>query len=187
MSSKKSRIGAIALGAIAAVVVGIGADAPPQTVDAGGLTFQVPATWKASKPSNSMRRAQLKIDAVKGDEEPAELVVTAFPGGAGGLDANLKRWQAWFKDENDQTAKIETKKVKGKNVEVVRVEAAGRYVAPVFPGSPEAHNKPHYRLLGAMVSADGTSYFIRLIGPEKTMVAARPAFDEALTTFKSGD
>jgi len=180
-------IGAVAVGAIVVVLTGVGADAPSQSVDAGGLTFQAPAAWKSSRPSNAMRRAQLKIDPVKGDEEAAELVVTALSGGAGGLEANIKRWQAWFKDANGETAKIETKKVKGKNVDVTRLEAAGRYVAPVFPGSPDVNDKPNYRLLGAMVQAGGTSYFLRLIGPDKTVIAARPAFDEAIASMKAAD
>src|SRR3954463_6163659 len=124
------------LGAIAIVLggLGLGADAPTQTIDAGGLTFQVPPSWKSIPPSSSMRRAELKVAPAEGDKEPAELVVFAFPGGAGTVEANIKRWQGQFKGDDGQPPKIETKVVKGKNVEVTRVETAGHYFPMTFPG-----------------------------------------------------
>ena len=73
--------------------------------------------------------------AVKGDEEPAELVVFAFPGGAGGVEANVKRWQSRVQGQDGNPPKIDTKVVKGKNVEVTRVEIAGHYVAAVLRGA----------------------------------------------------
>jgi hypothetical protein len=184
MSSIKSRVFGIALGAVA-VVVGLGADTPTQTIDANGLAFQAPAAWKSSKPSNPMRRAELRIAPVKGDKDQAELVVFAFPGGGGGTEANIKRWQGFFKDADGNPPKVETKVVKGKNVDVTRAETAGRYVAPVSPGSRELNNKPDYHLLGAIVQADDTGFFLRLIGPEKTVVAARPAFDELIASIQA--
>ena len=47
-----------------------------------------------------MRRAELKVEPIEGDDYPAELVVFAFPGGAGTVDDNLKRWQRLFKDKD---------------------------------------------------------------------------------------
>ena len=132
-----TRIRSFRLGAIAATLIAIGADAPPQTIDAGGMTFQAPASWKSSKPSSTMRRAQLKVDPAEGDPEPAELVVFAFPGGAGTVEANVSRWQSQFKDKDGKPPKIESKTIKGKNVEVIRVETGGHFVAPEFPGSPK--------------------------------------------------
>src|SRR5689334_19308720 len=97
---------------LALVLTGLGADRPTQTVDAGGLTFEAPASWKSSRPTSAMRKAQLKVEPVKGDEDPAELVVFAFPGGAGSVEANLDRWRNQFKDEDGNPPKIETKAVK---------------------------------------------------------------------------
>ncbi len=176
---------ALSLGAVAAALIALGADAPPQKIDAGGLTFEVPASWKSSKPRSAMRLAQLTVDPVKGDAEPAELVVFAFPGGGGTVEANLKRWQDGFQDENGKSPKIETKVVKGKNVEVTRAETAGRYVAAVFPGSPEVNNKPNFRLLGGIVQADGTGYYLKMVGPDKTVTAARAGFDAMLASMQA--
>src|SRR3954447_12009615 len=87
----------LACGALVAALCAVGADAPPQTIDAGGLTFQAPGSWKSSRPINTMRRAQLTVAPAEGDADPAELVVFAFPGGGGSVDANVKRWQEMFR------------------------------------------------------------------------------------------
>ena len=55
-------------------------------------------------------------------------------------------------------------------------------VPPQVPGRPEPDIE-NARLLGAIVLTDRTGYFIRLVGPEKT-VAAKIAFDKMLATMK---
>jgi hypothetical protein len=172
------------LGTIALGVILLAADAPPQTIDAGGLTFKAPAAWKSTPPKSSMRRAQLSVPAVEGDEEPAELVVFAFPGGGGTAEANIQRWRSQFKDENGNPPKVESKEVKGKNVDVTRVETSGRYVAPVFPGSSETFNKPNFRLLAAIVQAGDTGYYLKMVGPAKTMKAAQAGFDDLIASIR---
>jgi hypothetical protein len=176
---------AVVLGTIG-LALGLGADAPPQTIDAGGLKFQAPAAWKANPPSSSMRRAELKVAPVEGDKEPAELVVFAFPGGAGTVEANVQRWRSQFKDTNGEPPRIESKTVKGKNVDVTRVETAGHYYPSQFPGRPKEPDRPNYRLLGAIVETPTTGYFIKMVGPDRTMLAARDAFDQMIATMTAG-
>lgn len=182
-----TRIRGFRLGAIAATLIAIGADAPPQTIEAGGMTFQAPGSWRSTKPSQSMRRAQLKVDPVEGDPEPAELVVYAFPGGAGTVEANVSRWQSQFKDKDGKPPEIESKTIKGKNVEVTRVETGGHFVAPESPASPKLLNKPNFHLLGAIVQTPKTGYFIKMVGPEKTMAAAEAGFDSLITSITVGE
>lgn len=159
----------------------IAADAPTQTVSVGELSLDAPSVWKSVKPRSQMIQTQLAVSPVAGDEDPAELAIYAFGGGAGGVEANIKRWQSQFKDADGGAAKIEQKAVKGKNVDVVRAEVAGKYVPPPFARQPE---KPGYRLIGAIVQTDSTGYFLKLIGPDKTVSAARPEFDKMLATIK---
>lgn len=173
------------LGSIVAVIVGLAADKPTQKLDAGGLTFEAPADWKSTKPKSTMRRAQMTIEPAKGDSEPAELVVFAFPGGGGSVEANLKRWQDGFRDDQGNAPKIESKVVQGKNVEVTRAETSGRYVAAVSPGSSELNNKPNFRLLGGIVQAGGTGYYFKLVGPDKTVKEATAGFDALLASIRA--
>jgi hypothetical protein len=173
----------VAFSAIALLL--LGADTPKQTVDAQGVKFQAPAAWKSVPSTSSMRRAVLKIQPIEGDDFPGELVVYAFPGGAGSVEANIERWQKQFKDKDGNPPKIETKTVKGKNVDVTRAETSGHYFPAQF-GRPEP-DRPDARLLGAIVQTDQASYFIKLVGPNKTLTKLRPDFDELLTTIEVGD
>jgi hypothetical protein len=173
------------VGLVAALVgVAVAADDAPKTIKSGALSFQVPAAWKTEKPKTSMRAAQLKIEPAKGDEEAAELVVTAFPGGAGGVDANVERWEKGFLDADKKTAKAKVEKKKGINVDVTRVEVYGHYVAAVMPGQAGKNDKPNYRLLGAIVITPETGYFFKLTGPDKTVAASSKAFDELIESIK---
>jgi hypothetical protein len=164
----------------------MGADTPKQTVDAQGVKFQAPATWKSSPSTSQMRRAVLKIEPIEGDDFPGELVVYAFPGGVGGVEANVQRWQKQFKDADGNPPKIETKTLKGKNVEVTRVETSGHYFPAQFGGRPEP-DRPDARLLGAIVLTDQATYVIKLVGPNKTLTKLRPDFDELLTSIEVGE
>jgi len=176
------RVASPGLGVLALILVVAGADPPKQTIDAKGLTFQAPASWKSSPPANIMRRAQLKVEPLEGDDYPAELVVSAFPGGAGTVDDNLTRWQKLFKDKDGNPPRIESKKVKGKNVDVTRAETSGHYYPAQFGGRPEP-DRPGARLLGAIVTGNDVSYYFRMVGPDKTMTKLRSDFDDLLATI----
>ena len=132
-----------------------------------------------------MRRAELKVPPVEGDKEPAELVVFAFPGGAGTVEANVQRWRSQFKDADGNPPRIESKTVKGKNVDVTRVETAGHYYPSQFPGRPKEPDRPNYRLLGAIVETPATGYFIKMVGPDRTMQAARDDFDQMIASMSA--
>lgn len=164
----------------------LGADPAPQTVDVGGATFQAPAAWKSTKPTSPMRKAQLKVEAAKGDAEGAELIVFVFPGGAGSVESNIQRWEKTFKDKDGNSPKAAVKKVKGKNIEVNRVELAGHYYPTAFPGQPKQPDHEKYQLLGAIVTTDEAGYFLRLVGPEKTVSEARNDFDKLIESIKVG-
>ena len=175
----------LAAPALVALALGLGADAPKQTVDADGIVFKAPAAWKSTKPTERFRRAYLKINPVEGDADPAELVVTSMFGDGGGVDANVQRWQGMFKsDEDDAPVKANVETRRGKNVDdITLVDVGGHYVAAVRPGSPQKLDKPHYRLLGAIVPGKQGTFFLKLTGPEKTVKAIRPAFDELLASI----
>ena len=78
-------------------------------MDAGGLSFKAPESWKSIPTTSPMRRAQLKVEPVPGDDYLALLVVYAFPGGAGSVEANLTRWQGQFKDADGNPPEIEAR------------------------------------------------------------------------------
>jgi hypothetical protein len=185
-SSKVHRVASLGLAMPVIALLLVAADGPKQTVDVNGFKFDAPAAWKSTPSSSAMRRAVLKIEPVEGDDYPGELVVYAFSGGVGSVDDNIKRWQKQFKDKDGNPPKIETKTVKGKNVEVTRAETSGHYTPPQFGGKPEPE-RPDARLLVAIAVTDKTTYVIKLVGPNKTLTKLRPDFDEMLTTMEVGE
>jgi len=168
---------------VALAALCVGADDPTQQVKVGGISFEVPKTWKASKPSSSMRLTQFKIEPVEGDKDPAELVLFAFAGGGGTVRANLERWQTQFQDKDGNPPELATDSRKGKNTEVTFAETSGRYVAALTPGSPERNDKTDWRLLGAIVQTPATGYYFKMVGPDKTMKAAKPAIEAMIKSI----
>src|SRR5262249_51198854 len=114
-------------------------DEKTQAIDTAGIQFEIPDSWKSQPPTSQMRKAQIRIPAAEGDQEGAELVLFVFPGGAGSVEANVERWRNQFTDESGDHPKVDTTKVKGQNVEVTRVEAAGTYKDPFAAGGPHAN------------------------------------------------
>lgn len=184
MNLSMNRFRRAGLGAFAILLIGLGADTPPKSHEVGELTFQTPGDWKSVKPRSNMTQLQLVVERVKADDADAVLTLSALGSGGGGVEANIKRWQTQFKDEEGKPAKLESKTVKGKNVEVTRAETAGHYYPPPFFNEPD---KANYRLIGAIVQTGSTGYFFKLIGPEKTVVAARPAFDAMIASIKAAE
>ena len=182
LSNLRRWMGAMAGAAALALVAG--ADEPTKTVDAGGLSFKAPESWKSMPTRSPMRRAQLKVEPVAGEDYPAVLVVYAFPGGAGTVEANLARWQGQFKDAAGNLPKIESKTVKGKNTEVTRVETAGHYKPGAIPGMPAEPERENARMLVAIVATPRVGYFLKMVGPDKTMNALKPAFEALIASLE---
>jgi hypothetical protein len=178
---------ALGLGPVAALLLGAAAlaDDKTQEVNAGGLTFQAPAAWKTAPPESQFQRLQLKIEPAKDDDakEGARLIVSAFRGGAGTVAANITRWQEQFRDKDGNPPKADVKTVKAKNTDVNRVELAGHYSPPNFPGQAKQEPRDNYRLLAAIVLTEDTGYYLRLVGPDKTVKAARDDFDKLLASI----
>lgn len=151
-----------------------------QTVKAGGLSFEVPADWKVNQPRSQMRLLEIAVPPVEGDEKSGELVLFAFPGGAGTVQMNVQRWQQQFYTEDGGHPDIETETIKAGDAEITVVEAAGRYKTQI----PAPVDEPNYRLIGGIYPTARTGYFFKLVGPDKTIQEAGPAFREMLKSMK---
>ena len=155
---------------------------------AAGIEWKAPQSWKV-EPARPMRAATYRIPAARGDVEDAELGVFHFGAGQGGsVDANLQRWISQFEQPDgkpsQQVAKV-TKEKNG-NLPTTVIDLAGTYLASMGgPMAPTREKKPNYRLLGAIVEAPGGAVFFKMTGPDKTVAAARPAFQKMLKSIKA--
>jgi len=151
------------------------------------LKFTVPAGWIEEERTSSMRVAQYRLPKAATDTEDASLVLYYFGQGQGGSTAaNVERWTRQMKQADgsasSQAGKEEKLEVNG--LKVTTVDVAGTYVAETAPGSGAFNNKPGYRLRGAVVETPNGSYFVKLVGPEKTVAQWNESFLSYLRSFE---
>jgi hypothetical protein len=138
------------------------------------LIFALPAAWAREQPSSGMRLAQARIPGPAG---PAELAIFYFGAGGGGTaDANIERWIGQI-DRPAAPPKRGAFTTHGLGVSWV--EVAGTMKASTVGMGPAAA-QPGSRLLGAVVEGPGGPWFVKAVGPDATVAAARPAFLELL-------
>jgi hypothetical protein len=147
------------------------------------LKFTVPAGWVEEERTSSMRVAQYKLPKAPTDTEDASLVLYYFGQGQGGSTAaNIERWIAQMKQADGSSAKEESLQANG--LKITTVDVSGTYVAETTPGSGTFHNKPGYRLRAAVVETPKGSYFVKLVGPEKTVAHWNESFMSYLRSFE---
>jgi hypothetical protein len=121
-----------------------------------------------------------------GDAEDASLVVYFFGGTGGTVQANLDRWFGQLTQPDGRPTKdVATTLARQINgLSVTQFDASGTYVAEVTPGSPERFNKPGFRMRAAVIQTQGGPYFIKLVGPAKTIAKWDKDFEAFLQTLR---
>lgn len=147
----------------------------PKEIKIEDITLTVPATWKQQPPANKLRMAQFLIPAAEGDEHPTELVISSFPGGGGGVDANLKRWTDQFASDG---RKVKITAGKSPQGEYVLHDVTGTYMFTTggpFAGGKKEPRADHRSISIVLTVKDKANYFIRMTGTEKAVTAAAEA------------
>ena len=150
------------------------------------LKFRVPPGWVAQARTSSMRVAQYKLAATDGDTEDASVVLYYFGEGQGGsAAANVERWISQMKHADGSAAKDpKQESFETNGLKVTTVDVSGTYVAETSPGSGTFHNKPAYRLRAAVVETPNGSYYVKLVGPEKTVTYWNDSFLSYVKSFE---
>ena len=140
------------------------------------LKLTVPASWKQQEPSNKLRKAQFQIPAAKGDKDAVELVVYEFPGGGGGVGANIQRWIGQFQAKGRKAKVTQGTAPQGK---YVVVDISGTYNEPVGPPIlRKSKPLPNARMLAVILLVTDAKkvYYIKFAGSAKTVSAHAEAF-----------
>ena len=150
------------------------------------LKFTVPTGWVEETRTSSMRVAQYKLPKVETDAEDASLVLYYFgPGQGGSTTANIDRWISQMKQADGSAAKgAKDEHLVANGLKVTSVDVSGTYVAETAPGSGTFHNKPDYRLRAAVIETPNGSYFVKLVGPEKTVTQWNDSFVTYIKSFE---
>ncbi len=155
---------------------------------AAALKFDVPAGW-VSKPPSSMRVADFVLPKVTGDTEDAILTLYFFGGQGGSVQANLDRWIGQMSQPDGRASKDVAKTTTTKTasgLDVTVIDLSGTYIAEVTPGSTERLNKPGFRLRAAVVTTPEGPYFVKLVGPAKTVAKWDESFGAFLKSLRVG-
>jgi hypothetical protein len=148
------------------------------------LVLPVPKEWETRPVSSKMRLAQFVLPGPGGD---AELVVYRFPGGAGGAQANIDRWKGQFQAPEGKSIDDVTKTTsfQAGNLKVTLVDVSGHYSAPERPGSSTMVDVPDARMLSAMIEGSGDAFFLKALGPRKTIEVWAKAYEDMLRAVRA--
>ena len=144
-----------------------------------GLRWDVPTAWKSVSNASPMRKATYRAPKVEGDTDEPELTVIQ----AGGtVEANLDRWAGQFEGGKES---LDRKDRTVAGLKVAVAEAHGTFNGGGMPGAPAAGPKSGWALLGAIVQTPGTSWFFKMVGPAKSVAAAKADFDKLINSLRS--
>ena len=153
----------------------------------GELHFKAPDGWVVEKSSSSMRAAQYRLPKADGDSEDGSAVLYYFGAAQGGTpQANIDRWisQMQQSDNSASKEKAQTETMTVNGLKVTSVDVTGTYTAEMAPGSGTFHNNPNYRLLAAVVETPKGNYFLKLVGPAKTVARWDQSYKDYLKSVE---
>ena len=131
------------------------------------LAWTAPVQWK-SNPGSAMRKGSYIITGE--NAATADLAITAFPGDVGGDLANVNRWRGQLGLEPITAADLPAA--------LTSIEGAGVPISLVDVANGTQ------RLLAAMVSFNGSTWFFKLTGPDAFVASTKPDFIAFLQTVR---
>jgi len=154
--------------------------AKTHTVTAGEVKLTVPQSWAPKEATSRFRLAQFTVPKTGGDAEDAEFVVYYFgAGGGGSVDPNIHRWINQFQPRDRKLKLTSGKCPQG---DYVLVDLRGTWNKPIGPPiQQKTVEMRDARVLSVILTVkDQGSYFLRLMGPEKTISANADALRTAI-------
>ena len=135
------------------------------------LKYDLPEGWTSKPLSSKMRVADFVLPKAAGDPEDATLVVTFFGGQGGTVQANFDRWLTQVEQPDGRACKdvAKTSVLKTHDLTLSIMDLPGTFVAEKAPGATEHYNKTGFHLRAAVIEGAGGPYFVRLVGPAKTV------------------
>ncbi len=139
------------------------------------LAWDTPAGWQevpsgSASPMAGMRLINLSF----GPNGEGECYLSAMPGAAGGLAANVNRWRAQMglaAMTEEELAKLPIKKFLGRDATFVSFDGD-------FKGMGAESAKTGYRLVGLVQPAPEFTLFVKMTGPKDLVTANEAAFEK---------
>ena len=147
----------------------------PSLIELPSITLPKPAAWTWVKPSMQFRTLQYQVcNSGPGKVAPcADLIVSVFKLGDGGsVEANIGRWKNQFQNADGSPAQPTRSQRVVAGASVTRVDLKGAWKGM---GMGEAQNNSEQ--LAAAIELPQETIYIRMVGPESTVEAARKDFE----------
>jgi hypothetical protein len=131
-------------------------------VELDKITLVAPAGWNRRKPSSGFVLAEFYLPKAEGADKEGRLTVST----AGGeIEANIDRWRSQFGNKPENESRRTTK---ADGLEITLVDYSGEFTDQRGPFAP-AMPSPGSRMLAAIIPVDGELFFVKAVGPEKTI------------------
>jgi hypothetical protein len=158
-----------------------------QDVSFGEVTGKLPTAWASKGATREFRIGEWTVPGAQG-AAPAVLIAFHFgKNGGGGVEDNVKRWMGMVRVADPKQAVRD--KIQRQGLVVHTVDLTGTYLEKPFPASQQITERPNYRMLAAMIETTGEGgngpYYVRLVGPAKTVGAAKAGWDGLLGSLKA--
>lgn len=147
----------------------------PSLIELPSITLPKPAAWTWVKPSMQFRTLQYQVCNPGPGKvaQCADLIVSVFKLGDGGsVDANIGRWKNQFQNADGTAAQPTRSQRVVAGASVTRVDLKGAWKGM---GMGEAQNNSEQ--LAAAIELPQETIYIRMVGPESTVEAARKDFE----------
>lgn len=153
--------------------------APVQTLG-GSVTITVPEGWQRVPPSSSMRIAEY---AAPSPESSEGATLAVFQGNMGSVDANVQRWFGQFSqaDGRPSQGKRWALETEGGH-RATMVDVSGTFRDGMGMGG--ATVREGYRMLGAILEAGGTTYYLKFTGPRQAVAAHEDGFESLVLSIR---
>jgi hypothetical protein len=153
----------------------LGAAGGPVELDK--LTLVAPAGWERRTPSSGFVLAEFYLPKAGGADKDGRLTVSTA---GGDVEANIERWRSQF-GSKPETESRQTIEADGLNI--ILVDYTGEFSDQRGPFAP-ATPSPGSRMLAAIIPVEGELYFVKAVGPQKTMDAHKDQFMAFLESVK---
>lgn len=158
--------------------------ADPPVVKIGKRSAVAPDGWVSVKPSNRLRSYQFKLPGRDASLPAGEVVIS--PDSDPDPDKLFPRWKATFEPPEGKTVDdlAKTSKLDANGATVHLLDVTGTWKYKEFPMARKEERRPDWRVVWALVVADGTATQVRLSGPAPVVEQHFPAFEKWLKGLK---
>jgi hypothetical protein len=150
-------------------------DGAEGVVELDAITLTPPPGWPRKPASSPFVIAEFVLPRAEGDAADGRLTISTA---GGSVQANIDRWKGQFEPQPDNSSQEE---VTIGSTKATIVDLSGTFNDQRGPFAP-GERRPGYRMIAAVIPADGQLHFVKATGPQKTIAAHAAAIQQFIRT-----